>query len=100
MARTTGPVLAIGGITMANAVIFNNQPIDWRIPIATGISAMLLALAEKGWELGAVSLAWTALVTILFVRLDGRTPSPMESAATWWSKTEKSGGAAPETVTV
>lgn len=86
MARSTGPILAVGGITLANAVIVNGKPIDWRVPIATGLAAGLFSLAEKGWEKGAVALSYLALVTVLFVRLDPKVPAPVESFTTWWNK--------------
>lgn len=78
MAKTTGVVLAVGAIAFANQVIVNKQPVDWRIPIATALSAGMFTLAEKVWEDGAVALSYLALVTILFVRIDPRTPSPVE----------------------
>lgn len=86
MAKTTGPVLAIGGITLANQTLLNNKPFDWKIAIATGVSAGLFALLERGWEQGAVALAWLALVTILLVRLDPKTPAPLESLNKWLQK--------------
>lgn len=86
MSRTTGPILAVGGITLANQTVVNGQPVDWRIPIATGIAAGMFTLAEKGWEEGAVMLSWLALVTILFVRVNPKVPSPTESFVAWWNK--------------
>jgi hypothetical protein len=86
MAKSTGPILAIGGITVANQVLLNNKPMDWRIPIATGVSAGLFALLERGWEQGAVALAWLGLVTILLVRIDPKTPAPMESLNRYLAK--------------
>ncbi len=86
MSRTTGPILAVGGITLANAVVVNGKPIDWRIPIATGVAAGMFSLAEQGWEKGAVALSYLALVTVLFVRLQPDVPSPVESFATWWNQ--------------
>jgi hypothetical protein len=83
VSKTTGPVLAIGGITLANKVIFNGQPMDWRIPIATGISAMAFALLENAWEKGAVALAYLALVTVLLTRIDSNTPAPVETIDKW-----------------
>jgi hypothetical protein len=83
MSRTVGPVLAIGGITLGNQVLLHNRPVDWRIPIATGISAGLFALLERLNEKAAVGLAWVALVTILLVRVDPKTPAPLESLAAW-----------------
>jgi hypothetical protein len=84
MAKTTGPVLAMGGITLANRVLLNDKPIDWKIPVATGIAAGAFALLEKGWEKGAVAFAWLALVTILITRVDPNVPSPVESLNNWW----------------
>jgi hypothetical protein len=85
MADTTGPILAIGAITVANNVIVNNKPIDWRVPIATGIAAGMFALAEKAWRDGAVMLAYVGLVTILFVRVDPKTPAPVEAFNKWYN---------------
>lgn len=88
MARTTGPILAVGGISIANAVIVNGQPLDWRVPIATGIAAGMFALAEKGWEKGAVALSYVALITVLFVRTNPGVPAPVESFSAWWNKNQ------------
>lgn len=82
--RSTGPVLAIGAITMANNVLFNDKPFDWRVPVATGIAAGAFSLAEKAWPEGAVALAWMALVTILITRIDPKVPSPVETLNNWW----------------
>lgn len=82
--RTTGPVLAIGGITLANNVLFNGKEFDWRVPVATGIAAGAFALAEKAWPDGATALAWMALVTILITRVDPKVPSPVETLNNWW----------------
>jgi hypothetical protein len=88
MARSTGPLLAVGAITVANQTVFNKQPINWRIPIATGIVALSLSLVEhtgKAGETFAVGLAWLALVTVLLTRTDPKTPSPVETALKWWN---------------
>lgn len=84
--RTTGPVLATGAITLANNVIFNSKPFDWRVPVATGIAAGAFALAEKAWPEGATALAWMALITILITRVDPNVPSPVETLNNWWKK--------------
>lgn len=86
MAATTGPVLAIGGITLANQVIFNGKPMDWRIPIATGLTAGGFALMEKLSVELATGLAWVALVAVLFVRLTPDVPAPAESAVKWFNQ--------------
>jgi hypothetical protein len=77
--RTTGPILAIGGITVANRVILNDKPFDWKVPVATGITAGAFVFLEKAWEEAAVMLAWTAVVAVLLTRLDPGVPSPVES---------------------
>jgi hypothetical protein len=86
VSQTTGPILAVGGITLANNSLLNNKPFDWKVVIATGVSAGLFALLEKGWQQGAVALAWLALVTILLVRIDPKVPAPMESLNKWLQK--------------
>jgi hypothetical protein len=83
MAKTTGTILAIGGISWANAVILNDRPMDWRIPVATGLAAGMFALAEKAWPEGATAIATVALVTVLFVRVDKNTKAPVETLLEW-----------------
>jgi hypothetical protein len=85
MSRSIGPILATGAITVANASIVNGRPIDLRVVAATGLAAGAFALAERGWEDGAVALAWVALVTVLFTRLQPGVPSPAESFVKWWN---------------
>ena len=79
MAKSTGPILAVGMITIANRSILNEKPIDWRIPVATGVVVGGLALLEKASEGLAVGLAWLSLVTVLFVKIDRTVPAPAES---------------------
>lgn len=83
MARTTGPILAVGAITAANDSLLHDNPFDWRIPVATGIAAGIFALAERVWEDGAVGLSWLALVAILFGRIKPNQKSPVESLLDW-----------------
>lgn len=84
MARSTGPLLAVGAVTIANQSIVNGLPVDLRVVAATGLAAAAFALAEKAWQEGAVALAWMALVTVLFTRING-VPSPTESFLKWWN---------------
>lgn len=84
--RSTGPVLAIGAVTVGNAVVLNGRPLDARPLVATGIAAGVLALVEKVWADGAVALAWLALVAVLLTRTQPDVPAPAESLATWWQK--------------
>jgi hypothetical protein len=86
MAASTGPILAVGAITLANRVVFNNKPMDWKVPIATGIAAVLFAGAERAVGDVAAKLAYLALITVVFVRIDPSTPSPAESALAWFNE--------------
>lgn len=84
MSKTTGVILATGAVTVANQTVFHDQPMDWRVPVATGLAAIGFSLAERVWEKGAVVLAWTVLGTVLLTRTQANTPSPVESALSWW----------------
>lgn len=84
MAQTTGPVLAIGAITVANRTVWNGKDMDWRAVVATGIAALAFAGAEKVWAQGAKMLAYTALAAICLTRIEPDVPSPVESALKWW----------------
>jgi hypothetical protein len=82
MAKSTGPALAIGGVTLFNQVVLNQQAFDWRIPIATGFVALGLAGIEHLSEPLAVGIAWLALVAVLFTRVNPAAPAPMENLVT------------------
>lgn len=84
MAQTTGPVIAIGAITVANRTVFNGKDMDWRAVVATGIAALAFMGAEKVWAEGAKYLAYTALVAVCLTRIEPDVPSPVESALNWW----------------
>lgn len=86
MSQTTGPILAVGAITIVNRSVFHAQPMDWRVPVATGLAAIGFSLAERVWPQGAEILAWTALLTVLITRTDPKVPSPAESAVAWWDQ--------------
>lgn len=86
MSKTTGPILALGGITIVNQSVFHGEPMDWRVPIATGLAAVGFSLAERAWPQGAEILAWTALLTVLLTRTNPKVPSPTESALSWWNE--------------
>lgn len=89
MAETTAPILAIGAITMVNRSVFHEEPWDWRIPIATGISVGLFAALEKPLPKMAVALAWLAVAGITLGRTDPKVPSPAESALEWFETMTK-----------
>lgn len=81
--RSTGPILAIGAITIVNQVGFQENKMDWKIPVATGIAATLAALAEKAVGDLVVDIAYLALVATLFVPI-GDNPAPIEVAAAYF----------------
>ena len=86
MAASTGPILAIGAITVVNRSVFNDRPVDWRVPTATAVACVLFSGAERAFGQAAVYLAYLALITVSVVRLDSKTPSPAESALAWFEK--------------
>lgn len=86
MSATTGPILAVGGITLFNQTILNAKPIDWRIPIATGFLAGGFSLFEKANAPFATGVAWIALVTVLLARVDPKVPSPVETLLKYWNQ--------------
>ena len=86
MSQTTGIILATAAITVANQSIFHDQPVDWRVPIAGGLVALVFNGAERIWPQPVVLLAWTGMVAVLLTRTTPGVPSPTESALTWWNK--------------
>lgn len=83
MAASTGPVLALGLITVANESVFHDRPFSWKVPIATGLLAGALALLEKASAPLATGLAWVALAAVLLTRVDPAVPSPTETLASY-----------------
>lgn len=92
MSDTTTPILLVGGITMVNRSVFNDEPWDWRIAIATGISVGLFAGLEKAMPKVAVGLAWLAVIGISLGRVDPNVPAPAESALNWFEGMMKDNG--------
>lgn len=90
MSTTTGPILATGLITVVNQSVFNSKPVDWRVPIATGLLAIGFSFIERISEPIASILAWTTLITTLIARTNPTTPSPVETAVTWWNNSKGS----------
>jgi hypothetical protein len=86
VAESTGPILAVGAITVANRTVFNDQPMDWKVPIGTAIAAVLFAGMERAVGRSAVMLAYLALITSVFARVDPSVPSPAESALKWFDE--------------
>lgn len=85
MAESTGPILAVGAITIANRTVFHDEPMEWKVPIATALAAVLFAGAERAVGRGAVYVAYLALVTVVFARVDPEVPAPAETALEWFN---------------
>lgn len=90
MSKTIGPVLATGAVTVINQSVFNGQPVNWRIPIATALAAGAFSLVERPAPAVAQIFAWTMLLTVLLTRVDPNVPSPTESALKWWNESKGS----------
>jgi len=85
MSKSTGPILVAGGLTWANQTILadtietNTPDVTVRIAVATALLAGILFGIEKVSPNVATALAYTALVTTLLVRIQGK-PTPLERA--------------------
>lgn len=76
MAQSTGIILAAGGISFGNKWLLNHQGPDFKILLATGIAAAMLAGAEHVNQELAVGIAWIALITVILAPV-GSTNSPV-----------------------
>jgi hypothetical protein len=84
VADSTGIVLAVGAITVANEVLFaplagQKVAFNWRIIPATAGLALALAGLEHLSRPFAVGLAWLSLVAVLSVPF-GNAPTPLQNA--------------------
>lgn len=84
MAASTGIVLAVGGITAANELLFaplagQKVSFNWRIIPATAGLALALAGLEKLAPGFATGLAWLSLAAVLIVPF-GNAPTPLDNA--------------------
>lgn len=84
MARSTGPALAIVGITAVNETLFaplagTKVNINWRlIPAGAGLVIGLAALERLAPDF-AVGLAWLGVIAVLVVPI-GNAPTPLANA--------------------
>jgi len=90
VARSTGPILAAGAISIGNNVVVNHKPFTLWQPLAVGISAAVFAGAEKipAAETLVVGVAWIVLVSVLFVPMGKAPPghrnaTPAENFSHW-----------------
>jgi hypothetical protein len=76
VAKSTGPILAIGAMTIFQQTLgkYNTRDdLDMRVVAATGLTIGAFALLEKVNQPLVVGLAWIALVTKAFVPLSFKT---------------------------
>jgi hypothetical protein len=84
VADSTGIVLAVGGLTAANELLFapatgGKVSFNWRIIPATAGLALALAGLERLSHPFAVGLAWLSLAAVLSVPF-GNAPTPLQNA--------------------
>lgn len=79
MAKSTAPMLLVGGMEFANEYLTSGT-VDVKVLLATAIAAGGLALVEQipGFAPISVGIAWIAFVTLMFTRLNGK-PSPVDT---------------------
>lgn len=87
MSASTGPIVAAGAITLFNDLVINRKTWqqDAKVVGATAIAAGGLFLMEQASPELARGIAWIALVTVLFVRVDPATPAPVEAFNKWFN---------------
>lgn len=82
MAQSTGPVLAAGGLAIANEAILgplaSGRPENWGaafrlIPVTAGL-ALALGLLERAVPEFATGLAWLLLAGVLVFPVSGQPP--------------------------
>lgn len=73
MAQSTGIMLLAGGISFGNEWLQTRTP-NFRIPIATLVSAVFLNGVEKLYPKAATGLGVIVLITVLITPLHGKSP--------------------------
>lgn len=68
MAKSTAPILAIGGVVVFSDVLLWGEIKDFKPLVATGFAAVAFALLEKINQPLAVGVAWIAFITTIMVR--------------------------------
>lgn len=67
MAKTTAPILLIGGIGIFTDTLIMGHNLDFKRVVATGFAAAAFAALELVNQPFAVGLAWIALITSLLM---------------------------------
>ena len=71
MAASTGPILMIGAVTFTNRTILHGAPVDWKVPLSTGLLALGAAGLEHLNSPLVVGVAWIALLATLITPAGG-----------------------------
>ena len=80
MAKSTGPMLAVTGISFMNQWIGNGN-FELKILVAGGVATAILAGVEQAGPVAAeiaVGVAWISFITLMFTKLNGQ-PSPWDN---------------------
>lgn len=93
MAKSTGILLAAGGITFGNEWVHHPSAPNWRIPVATAALAIIFAGIEKipGGEPFAVGVAVIALAGTLLGGVTPGVPSPAQQILDFMGYGQKGG---------
>lgn len=73
MAQSTGIILLAGGVSFGNEWLQTSTP-NFRIPVATLMSALFLNGVEKIYPKAAIGLGTIVLITVLVTPLHGKSP--------------------------
>jgi hypothetical protein len=76
MARSTTPVVLAGSVTMLSDYM-QGKGIEWKVALATGIGAGILALVEQADAQVAVGIGWIAFFATLVMKHPNGAPSPV-----------------------
>ena len=74
MAASTGIVLSMGAIVLANQVLVQHKPFNVKIALATGLLAIGLGVLDKASPELATGLALIAFVTAMVAPISGQSP--------------------------
>lgn len=86
--RSLGPILATGAVSFFVTSVINDSGVEEkaRIVVATGVAAIGLGLIEQATPRVAVALAWSALITSLFIPSGPRGISPIQVFEHWYNE--------------
>jgi hypothetical protein len=97
-----GPVAGAVGLVVGNAILVQGEapttpdgafnPVIFRPVVGGVIAVVVLSTASQFVPRTAEMFAWLMLVGSALVRIDPKTPSPVESLLAWYSATPPANG--------